>query len=153
MTATAILDRRLGAFEEAMILTQEYSPFNVVISLALAGAPPPEALRAALDAGIAGAVATSGTALNVPDAQQDPRFDARADRATGFRTRSVLCAPSRDADGRVVAVAQALNRRDGKPFDAEDAARFAALVEPLGVLLQAWAEMAAERTPLSEVTR
>jgi putative ABC transport system ATP-binding protein len=110
-------------------------------------------IRVPLDAGIAGAVATSGNALNIPDAHADPRFDDRVDRATGFRTRSVLCAPSRDAEGRVIAVAQALNRRDGQPFDQEDAARFATLVEPLGVLLQAWAEMAAERAPQAEAAR
>ncbi|MGE5233906.1 MAG: phthiocerol/phthiodiolone dimycocerosyl transferase family protein [Acidobacteriota bacterium] len=45
----AVLDRRLGAFEEAMILTQEYSPFNVIVALRLRPAPPLAAVRTALD--------------------------------------------------------------------------------------------------------
>jgi len=47
--ALPVLERRLGAFEEAMVLTQEYSPFNVVVALRLRPAPPVGALRQALD--------------------------------------------------------------------------------------------------------
>ena len=42
------------------------------------------------------------------------------DRKTGFRTKSVLCVPVRDAHGEVIAVAQAINRRDGDAFTTQD---------------------------------
>src|SRR5262249_1539051 len=43
--------------------------------------------------GIAGSVATSGQAAVIEDAYTDSRFDPSADRATGYRTKSVLCVP------------------------------------------------------------
>jgi len=45
-----VLDRPLGVFENAMILTHQHSPFNVVIVVGLAHAPAPATLRSALDA-------------------------------------------------------------------------------------------------------
>jgi len=41
--------RELGAFERALTLTDDYSPFNVVAVVRLAGGPSPDALRQALD--------------------------------------------------------------------------------------------------------
>jgi hypothetical protein len=41
--------RELGAFERALTLTDDYSPFNVVATVRLAGSPSPDALRQALD--------------------------------------------------------------------------------------------------------
>lgn len=69
--------------------------------------------------GIAGWVATHGEPLIVNDVDQDPRFAPRFDAATGFRTRSILCAPLW-ARGRVIGVLEVLNRRDGRPFDDEN---------------------------------
>ena len=95
-----------------------------------------DAIRIPMATGIAGAAATSGKAIRVPDAYQDPRFNPEVDRQTSFRTRSVLCLPLHDTRGRVFAVTQLLNRRDGLPFDEHDEQRFADFANSLGVLLE-----------------
>lgn len=70
--------------------------------------------------GVAGHVARTGETVNLADAYADPRFDPETDQRTGFRTRSLLCVPLRDRHGRVFAVAQMLNKRDGAAFSAAD---------------------------------
>jgi GAF domain-containing protein len=61
--------------------------------------------------GIAGHVATTGQPANVPDTTKDWRFDSRADRASGFNTRSILAVPIKDHLGKTVAVMEACNRQ------------------------------------------
>ena len=76
--------------------------------------------------GIVGHVATSGETVNIPEAYNDPRFCCEVDKATGYRTHSVLCLPVRETQGGpVVAVAQLLNKHCPDtgaiiPFTASD---------------------------------
>ncbi|NND44399.1 MAG: ATP-binding cassette domain-containing protein [Xanthomonadales bacterium] len=102
-------------------------------------------IRIPLGSGIAGAVAQSGEAVRIDDAYADPRFNQDVDRQTGFRTRSILSLPLKDRDGSVFGVAQLLNRRDGKPFDAEDERRYAAFVGSIGVILETLQSIAGQR--------
>jgi adenylate cyclase len=95
-------------------------------------------VRIPLGSGIAGAVAQSGAAARVDDAYADPRFNPEVDRRTGFRTRALLALPVRDRAGRVFGVAQLLNRRDGRPFDAADEERFARFSDSLARILESW---------------
>ncbi|MDI1250747.1 MAG: GAF domain-containing protein [Lacunisphaera sp.] len=69
--------------------------------------------------GIAGAVFQSGQGLIVHDAYADPRFDRDVDEKTGFKTRSILCAPIKTARGETIGVVQTLNKRSGR-FTAQD---------------------------------
>ncbi|MCX7031567.1 MAG: HD domain-containing protein [Spirochaetes bacterium] len=69
--------------------------------------------------GIAGWVATHGEALIINDPYNDERFDKDVDKQTGYRTRSILSLPIRDADGRTVGVYQAVNKITGS-FSAPD---------------------------------
>jgi len=71
------------------------------------------------DHSIAGWVAAHREALLIPDAYRDSRFNPAYDARTGFRTRSVICAPL-VAKGRLLGVVQVLNRRDGRSFDEAD---------------------------------
>jgi len=71
------------------------------------------------DHSIAGWVAAHREPLLIPDAYEDARFNPAYDAKTGFRTRSVICAPL-VAKGALLGVIQVLNRRDGRSFDAED---------------------------------
>jgi putative ABC transport system ATP-binding protein len=87
--------------------------------------------------GIAGAVAQSGETIRIDDAYDDPRFNPEIDRQTGFRTRSILCVPIRDQAGKIFAVTQLLNRRDGEPFDDDDEQKFSEFADSLGVILEA----------------
>ncbi len=70
-------------------------------------------IRVPMGAGIAGFVAQSGDTVNIPDAYQDPRFNIEIDRRTGYHTRTILCMPMRNREGRILGVFQVLNKRDG----------------------------------------
>ena len=99
-------------------------------------APDGEPVRIPLASGIAGAAAAGGKVVRVADAYADPRFNRAVDVQTGFRTRSVLCLPLHDREGRVFAVTQLLNRRDGAPFDDSDERRYGEFASSLSVLLE-----------------
>jgi hypothetical protein len=58
------------------------------------------------------------------------------DKRTGFHTRSILSLPVKNLEGKVFAVAQLLNRKDGQPFDEEDEQRFAGFVRSIGVIFE-----------------
>jgi serine phosphatase RsbU (regulator of sigma subunit) len=84
--------------------------------------------------GIVGAVAASGEAVILNQPYDDARFDPSVDRATGFRTRSLMTVPVRDRDGDLTAVLQLLNHDDGG-FSDEDVAFLAELGVPFAVAL------------------
>ncbi len=94
-----------------------------------------ERIRVPLGAGIAGAVAATGLPIRIADAYADPRFHPDVDRATGYRTRTVLAVPMRNTRGEVVGVLQALNRKDGA-FGAEDEDLLFALAGPAASALE-----------------
>lgn len=73
-----------------------------------------------LGKGIAGAVAVTGEAINLPDPYSDSRFNPEIDRKTGYVTRNLLTVPMMGSHGRVIGVFQVLNKRGG-PFDEDDA--------------------------------
>ena len=98
-------------------------------------------IRIPRGAGLAGEVLATGEPVNVEDAHLDPRFNASADTATGYRTRGLLCVPLRKATGEVFGVAQILNRRDGCPFDDTDLTRFQEFMESVAVILESWWRM------------
>jgi putative ABC transport system ATP-binding protein len=93
-------------------------------------------IRFPVGSGIAGAVAETGQTIRIEDAYADERFNPEVDRQTGFRTRSILCLPVKNREGRVFAVAQLLNRRDGEPFDSLDEERFATFIQSIGVIFE-----------------
>jgi sigma-B regulation protein RsbU (phosphoserine phosphatase) len=76
-------------------------------------------IRFPADRGIAGEAAQRMSAINVSDAYADPRFNREIDKATGFRTRSILTIPMVDLDGALTGVLQLLNKATGT-FTAED---------------------------------
>ena len=93
-------------------------------------------VRMPLTKGVAGAAAQSGETIRIDDAYADPRFNPEIDRQTGFRTRSILSIPLRDRSGKVFAVTQLLNRKDGEPFDDADEEKFAHFADSLGLILE-----------------
>ncbi len=84
--------------------------------------------------GVAGWVAETGALVNLPDAARDPRHFAEVDRATGFVTRTMLCAPIVDARRATRGVLQVLNKIDGL-FDSEDEAFLRALAQQVSQAL------------------
>ena len=105
----------------------------------------PIEIRIPVGRGVAGAAFASGETINVPDAYADDRFDQSADRRSGYRTRSILALPLRNGEGRAFGVAQALNRRDGAPFDGADEQRFRDFMDSVSVILESWWRMSHDR--------
>ncbi len=85
--------------------------------------------------GIAGAVFTSRQTINIPFAYADLRFNPSFDRKTGFFTRSILCVPVVNKDGKIIGVTQVLNKRSG-PFTAEDESRLRAFTAQVSIALE-----------------
>lgn len=83
-------------------------------------------IRFDIGRGLAGYAYATGETVNIADAYADERFNRTIDEETGYRTRSVLTVPFAARDGRRIGVMQALNRRDGGAFTADDAARMSA---------------------------
>eukprot|EP00047_Mylnosiga_fluctuans_P009582 m.12131 g.12131 ORF g.12131 m.12131 type:complete len:1098 (-) comp2702_c0_seq1:101-3394(-) len=86
--------------------------------------------------GIAGHVARTGEILNIPDAYQDPRFNAEVDKQTGFVTKSILCMPIYDSTQEIIGVAQLVNKASGH-FDRHDERMFEAIAVYCGLGIQA----------------
>ena len=62
-----------------------------------------------IDSGIAGHVAKTAKSVNIEDAYTDSRFNPGVDKATGYKTKTILCMPV-EYEGHVVAVAQLINK-------------------------------------------
>ncbi|HEY2774414.1 MAG TPA: ATP-binding cassette domain-containing protein [Candidatus Binatia bacterium] len=107
-------------------------------------------VRIPIGSGIAGSSAESGKSIRVDDAYADPRFNRDVDLRSGFRTRTILCIPLKNRRGEVFGVAQLLNRKDGRPFDAEDEKRFEHFIESIGVILETLESLATGTTPAQQ---
>lgn len=77
-------------------------------------------IKLKLGEGIAGWVAQHRASILIEDVHADPRFCARADAATGFVTKDVICSPIL-YQGQLLGVIQVLNARQKPHFDGEDA--------------------------------
>jgi signal transduction histidine kinase len=80
-----------------------------------------EVIRIQCGAGIAGHCFQTGETINLADAYADPRFNREVDERTGYRTRSLFCAPVHNRHGKRMGVIQLLNKKDGV-FTEEDEA-------------------------------
>ena len=78
-----------------------------------------KSIKLPMGVGIAGSVAETGETINIPDAYEDSRFNPQSDRETGYKTKSILCHPVRNAEGATVGVIQAINSKNGV-FSAVD---------------------------------
>jgi len=84
---------------------------------------------------MAGYTALRGEVLNFPDAYKIPRgrpfhFNDRYDRESGYRTRSLLTLPMRNAKGEVLGVLQLINSKRHAAATLETAADVAKHVQP-----------------------
>ena len=85
--------------------------------------------------GIAGSVFMTGKTINIPYAYADLRFNPAVDRQTGYFTRSILCVPVVNQNGKTIGVTQVLNKRGG-PFTGEDEARLKAFTAQISIALE-----------------
>ncbi len=86
-------------------------------------------------AGIAGSVFTSGQSMNIPYAYADLRFNPAFDKQTGYFTRSILCVPVINKEGKVIGCTQVLNKNGGK-FSDEDESRLKAFTQQVAIALE-----------------
>jgi sigma-B regulation protein RsbU (phosphoserine phosphatase) len=77
-------------------------------------------IRLPIGKGISGYVAATGDTLHIADAYLDHRFNPEFDERTGYRTRTILCMPMRNKDGKIIGVLQLLNKADGALFNKDD---------------------------------
>ena len=68
-----------------------------------------EPIRVSNDKGLVGACFHTGNSLSIPNAYQDHRFNHSVDKKTGYKTKSILCAPIFSKD-KVIGVLQAINK-------------------------------------------
>ena len=61
-------------------------------------------IRLPIGTGIAGYVAQTGAMLNLEDASRDKRFFAGIDKKNGFKTKSMLCMPMKNRNGKTIGV-------------------------------------------------
>lgn len=105
-------------------------------------------IRFPATAGLAGWCFTHGEPLNLKDAYRDPRFNQDVDKATGYRTTSVLTVPITTRDGRRVGVMQALNHQDRSNFGDSDVERMSAFAAQAAIAIEnatLFTEVATER--------
>jgi phosphoserine phosphatase len=114
---TAVVDaaKQVLDAERGSVWLYEAGTDELLLEVATGLAP----VRVKSGAGIVGAAARTRSIINVPDCYADPRFDPALDRATGYRTRSMLTLPLVDHDDALVGVMQVLNKAGG-PFDTDD---------------------------------
>ena len=92
-------------------------------------------IRLPNSAGIAGAVFTSQETVNIPYAYADLRFNPGFDKQTGYFTRSILCVPIINKDGKCIGCTQALNKKGGG-FTEEDESRLKAFTQQVAIALE-----------------
>lgn len=92
-------------------------------------------IRFPMELGIAGYVATKGELVNIPEAYDDARFNKDIDIKTGYRTKTILCAPIRNDVGKIIGVLQVLNKAEGT-FDDKDERLIGAFTTQVGKVLK-----------------
>lgn len=87
-----------------------------------------QTIRVPADKGIVGQAIAERRVINIADAYADPRFNPEVDRASGFRTRTLLTAPLTKMRGETIGALQALNKKGG-PFLEDDEKMFILFAE------------------------
>jgi Nif-specific regulatory protein len=135
-----IIDLIVGAMDADRGTIYLVDPKSGEIYSKVAHLPELAEIRLAPGQGVAGQVARTGVAVNLPDASTDQRHFREIDRRTGYRTRSLLAVPVREqtpnGTGRVIGVLQVLNKKgNAKTFNAGDEATLSELATQVSAAL------------------
>src|SRR5579862_4205501 len=109
-------------------------------------------IRLRVGEGIAGWVGKTGDIVNLPDAYGDARFQPAVDLRSGYRTRTVLCVPMKNAMGAITGVLQCLNKQGG-PFVQSDVELLLALASLAAVAIDNAKLYLAARAQNQELTQ
>jgi PAS domain S-box-containing protein len=91
--------------------------------------------RLKIGEGIAGWVAEKGEPLLVQDVQADARFYKKVDEKSEFITSSILAVPMK-SKGRLIGVAEAINKLEDKEFSERDVEFFNAIVNQAAIAVE-----------------
>jgi Nif-specific regulatory protein len=127
-----VLTECLGADRGTLYMLDESRGELVSVAAHL---PELATIRVPLSQGVAGHVASTGEVICIDSCATDSRFWSRVDEKTGYVTRSMLAAPVRGSGGRLLGVAQVLNKRVGV-FTEKDTDTIAMLADQVGLLLE-----------------
>ncbi len=85
--------------------------------------------------GLVGTSVAQQQAIIIPDAQRDPRTFRAADEQTGQVTRSLMCVPL-VLHGQAFGAIEAMNKRDGLMFDADDLDLLRSIANSAGLAIE-----------------
>jgi len=123
-----------------------------IICVACVGPNPINGLRLPVNEGIVGKSVRENAVQTVLDVANDPDFSQKMDDESGFRTRSILCAPMCFKDDAIGAV-ELINKRNGDGrFISSDAHLLQALASAAGLAI-ANAKLAAAQLENERVRR
>jgi len=94
-----------------------------------------KSFRIATGEGIAGSCVQTRQPVVVNDTQNDTRFSARADKKSGFKTRSILCVPLL-IDDNCIGALEAVNKKQDRGFDEHDLLLAEAVASQIAVAIQ-----------------
>ncbi|MCX5802302.1 MAG: GAF domain-containing protein, partial [Proteobacteria bacterium] len=94
-----------------------------------------KAIRFPSHLGIAGTVFTTGETINIPEAYKDLRFNPEIDKKTGYITKTILCMPVKNKEGKTIGVTQVLNKKGG-PFTKVDENRLRAFSAQASIAIE-----------------
>lgn len=92
-------------------------------------------IRVPMGKGIVGWVAEHGKPLLVPDVRKDNRWFRGVDEKTKWVTRSILAVPL-IVKGKVIGVAEVLNKKGDRMFDEDDLELFSALGNQIAIAVE-----------------
>jgi len=92
-------------------------------------------IRVPMGRGIVGWVAQHGKSLLVPDVRRDPRWFKGVDKKTKFVTRSIIAVPL-VTKGKIIGVAEVLNKKGNKRFNKSDLELFESLGNQIAIAME-----------------
>jgi len=121
--------------EASSILLLDSKSGELYFEAASGGAESIKRVVVPLDSSIAGWVCRSGAPLLISDTSQDQRFYKQADAESSYTTRSILAVPLKVKD-KVIGCLEAVNKRVGGTFGADDTETLTTLAAQAAVAIQ-----------------
>jgi K+-sensing histidine kinase KdpD len=127
--------REMTNSEGCSILLRDTKNGELYFEAASGGAREIKRVVVPMDSSIAGWVCQTGKALLIGDTSQDTRFYRQADVESSYTTRSILAVPLKVKD-KLIGCLEAINKKDGEPFDEDDAEILSTLASQAAIAVQ-----------------
>ncbi|MDP3919756.1 MAG: SpoIIE family protein phosphatase [Candidatus Omnitrophota bacterium] len=132
---TAAEVMRTGA-ASLMLVDEQTDELIFRVALGEKGTQLVEQFRLKMGEGIAGHVAQSGESVIVNEPEKDKRFARRFDKATGFKSKAIICVPMKAKD-KIIGVLQALNPTGRTEFEQRDLDLFEVFADQAAIAVEA----------------